>query len=357
MKSLKNSPPPAQVKVSVSVTAYNHEKYIAQAIDGILTQSVNFKYDVIIGEDCSTDNTRNIVLDLQKQYPDTIKLILPQENLGCGGSKIFIQTLQESQGIYIAFLDGDDYWTSRYKLQKQVDFLDNHPECVMCFHNTLVKYEDNEGRGSWNLRPFQQKEVLTIEDIFANCCIQTSTIMIRKETLSTQLNWFNNMELHHIDDWTIAVLFAHHGKIGYINEVMGVYRQQSSGFWSVNNKVQQLIAVIDRYERVNSLLNFQYNETIKNQIIIRYYELAAEYEKVGDYKSAGIYLEKSIAERPKLLELYLSGAGLTGKNVWGVLKRKLWFYKHRCFYCLVRPIFEAMKYFKILVKKAKLLFM
>jgi glycosyltransferase involved in cell wall biosynthesis len=356
MLSLKNSPPPdTQVKVSISVTAYNHEKYISQAVDSILMQNVNFSYEIIIGEDCSIDNTRNIVLDLQKRYPDTIRLILPQENLGCGGSKVFVRTLQESNGIYIAFLDGDDYWTSAYKLQKQVDFLDSHPECVMCFHNTIVAYEDDEGRGSWNLRPFEQTEILTIEDIFANCCVQTSTIMIRKDTLSTQLNWFNNIELNYIDDWTIAVLSAQFGKIGYINEVMGVYRQHSSGQWSIYDRAQQLISVIDRYERVNGLFNFHYDETIKNQVAIRHYELASEYEKIGDYNSAGISLEKCMAERPKLLEEYLPGVGLTGNRVWSFLKRKLWFYKHPFLYRLSRPVARNVMHFTILIKMFRLL--
>ena len=145
------------MKVSVSVTAYNHEKYIAQAIDSILMQEVDFEYEIIIGEDYSADNTRNIVIDFQRRYPDKIKLILPQENLGYGGNKIFDQTLQVSRGEYVALLDGDDYWTSPHKLRKQVDFLDSHPECSMCFHNAQVFYEDGS-REPWNLNTVKQKE-------------------------------------------------------------------------------------------------------------------------------------------------------------------------------------------------------
>ncbi|MEM6399437.1 MAG: glycosyltransferase family 2 protein, partial [Cyanobacteria bacterium P01_D01_bin.116] len=113
--------------VSVSLVTFNHEKFIAQAIESVLLQEVDFSYEIIIGEDFSSDKTREIVIEYQKQYPDIIRLILPEENLGYYGQKIFVQTLQACRGKYIALLDGDDYWTTPNKLQQQVDFLDNHP--------------------------------------------------------------------------------------------------------------------------------------------------------------------------------------------------------------------------------------
>lgn len=109
-----------RMKVSVLMITYNHEKFIAQAIDSILMQQVNFDYEIVIGEDCSTDGTRAIVIQYQKEYPDKIRLLLPEENLGM--HKNFVQTFRACQGEYIALLEGDDYWTSPRKLQKQVDF-------------------------------------------------------------------------------------------------------------------------------------------------------------------------------------------------------------------------------------------
>ncbi|MGB3653585.1 MAG: glycosyltransferase, partial [Rivularia sp. (in: cyanobacteria)] len=94
----------------------HHEKFIAQAIESVLMQEVDVSYEIIIGEDFSSDKTRSIVIDYQKQYPDKIRLILPEENLGCYGQKIFVQTLQACLGKYIAILDGDDYWTTPNKL-------------------------------------------------------------------------------------------------------------------------------------------------------------------------------------------------------------------------------------------------
>ncbi len=122
------------MKVSVLVVTYNHENYIVQAIDSILAQEVNFDYEILIIEDCSTDRTRSIVLDLQAKYPERIRLSLAEQN-ECS-NKRFATEFLASPAEYVATLDGDDYWTSPHKLQKQVDFLDAHPECAICFHNT-----------------------------------------------------------------------------------------------------------------------------------------------------------------------------------------------------------------------------
>ena len=124
------------MKVSVLTITYNHEKYIAQAIESVLIQEVNFDYELVIGEDCSTDKTREIVIDYQRKYPHKIRLLLNEKNLGM--HRNFAQTYHACRGQYIAVLEGDDFWTSPHKLQKQVDFLDNNPDFAICFHNMQV---------------------------------------------------------------------------------------------------------------------------------------------------------------------------------------------------------------------------
>src|SRR5437899_12856070 len=130
------------MKVTALVTTYNHGNYIAQALDSVLMQKTNFEYEIIVAEDCSIDRTRSIVLDFQRRDPERIRLVLPAENLGSAGNRVFAQAFELAQGEYVALLDGDDYWTSPKKLQKQVEFLGTHPECVLCFHNALRIYED-----------------------------------------------------------------------------------------------------------------------------------------------------------------------------------------------------------------------
>ena len=106
------------MKVSIAMVTYNHEKFIAKALDSVLMQRTDFDYEIVIGEDCSSDNTRNIVIEYKRRYPDNIVLFLNEKNLGMYGN--CSQVFQACQGEYIAVLEGDDYWTSPDKLQKQV---------------------------------------------------------------------------------------------------------------------------------------------------------------------------------------------------------------------------------------------
>src|SRR5688572_14235868 len=109
-----------QTKVTVIITTYNHERFISEAVDSVLMQETDFNYEIVIIEDCSTDHTRDIVTAYQKAHPRIVRLILAEVNK-CDNSE-FMKAIQGSQSAYLAILDGDDYWTSRHKLQKQVDY-------------------------------------------------------------------------------------------------------------------------------------------------------------------------------------------------------------------------------------------
>lgn len=124
------------LKLSIGMLAYNHEKYIAQAIESILMQKVNFKYEVFIYEDCSTDKTRDVIEKYRILHPDIIKVNYNKENLGM---KQNAQNLRMNlNGEYVAYLEGDDYWLDKYKLQKQVDFLDKNRDYAMVAHNVII---------------------------------------------------------------------------------------------------------------------------------------------------------------------------------------------------------------------------
>ncbi len=117
--------------VSIKMITYNHAPFIAQAIEGVLQQKTNFPFELIIGEDCSTDGTREIVLEYQKKYPDIIRMVTSDKNVGM--KKNSLRTMKACQGKYIAYCEGDDYWQRPDKLQKQADYLDNHPECGLVY--------------------------------------------------------------------------------------------------------------------------------------------------------------------------------------------------------------------------------
>ena len=126
--------------VSVFMLAYNHEKYIAEAIDSVLMQKTDFDFDIVIGEDCSTDATRRIVLEDAQKYPNKIKPILHNVNVGAMLNQRYV--LEACTGKYVAMCEGDDYWTDPFKLQKQVDFLEANKEYVLATHGyRIVKYD------------------------------------------------------------------------------------------------------------------------------------------------------------------------------------------------------------------------
>ena len=132
----------SQLLVSVAVITYNHEKYIRQALDSILMQQTVFDFEIVIGEDCSTDNTREIIQSYQIKYPERIKLVTSESNVGPMPN--VVRTYKACRGKYIAVLEGDDYWIDPLKLEKQVDLLEANPEFSMCFTDRSIVDENGE---------------------------------------------------------------------------------------------------------------------------------------------------------------------------------------------------------------------
>lgn len=293
------------MKVSVLIVTYNHEKYIAEALDSVLMQEVDFGYEIVIGEDFSTDNTRDILIDYQRKHPDKIRLLLQEKNFGFYGKYNFILTFHACRGQYIAMLEGDDYWTSPEKLQKQVDVLDNNPDCAICFHNVMVIYEDppelshpfyvQDPNG-----PFMQgkpRPISTLEDLIKGNFIQTPSVMFRSRHFEKLPNWFH---MAFPGDWALNILNAQHGNIRYIDEVMGVYRVHSGGAWSQivwcpKKYIQKLQHEIELYRLINIHFNFRLAKIIRSMMSFRYLLMAEEYKKRGDRVNSFINLLKCIS--------------------------------------------------------------
>src|SRR5664280_1048957 len=142
--------------VSVNMITYNHESYIVKAIEGVLKQKCNFKIELIIGEDCSTDNTAEIVKIYAQKYPEIIKARCNVLNMGMMTNAV--KNLSECAGKYVAICEGDDYWTDPYKLQKQVDFLEANTDFVISHHNMKVIYEKSNREPHLSNSP-EQKEI------------------------------------------------------------------------------------------------------------------------------------------------------------------------------------------------------
>lgn len=144
-------------KLSVILITYNHEKYIRKALDSVLSQETDFPFEVVIGEDCSPDDTRNICKEYKKKYPDQVRIVNRDKNTGRPTLNVY-ETTMKCRGEYLAYLEGDDYWTDPHKLQKQVDFLEAHPEYIACTH--AHKMIDDEGND------ITDEEILKISELY-----------------------------------------------------------------------------------------------------------------------------------------------------------------------------------------------
>jgi glycosyltransferase involved in cell wall biosynthesis len=219
------------VKVSVCITAFNHENYIAQALDSVLAQKTNFDFEVLLGEDDSSDKTREISKEYKKKYPDKIKLFLNDRKNVVYVDRIatgrwnFYNNIKNSTGEYIATLDGDDFWTDTLKLQKQVDVLEKNIAAGGCFHETQVIFQDGI---LGNVYGKIAKETLGVEDTIAQGSpFHTSSFMFRRSFLPDPVpEWFNKVISA---DMALFMVLASKGPIISIPEVMSYYRKHPGG--------------------------------------------------------------------------------------------------------------------------------
>ncbi len=173
--------------VSICSITYNHINFIRQALDGFLMQATSFPVEIIIHDDASTDGTAEIIREYQACYPDKIYAILQQENQRSFGKRIFSFTSEKARGKYIALCEGDDYWISAKKLQTQVEFLEQHPNCSACFHDTQIVFEDK----SQESRRYCQnlsKEFYGFEDLLVTYIMHTSASMFRRSLVKSCLS-------------------------------------------------------------------------------------------------------------------------------------------------------------------------
>jgi len=209
--------------VSVILTTYNHEKYAAQAIEGVIMQQCDFPIELLIGEDCSTDRTLEVCREYQRRYPQIIRLITSEANVGAHQN--YFRQHARTRGRYLALCDGDDYWTQPLKLQKQVEFLEANPEHTLCFHNAHIVYE--EGRAKPHLFNLKGLSTVTVREIIEwDWIIPTASIVVPRAAITMLPATFYSFPS---GDLPLSILCASAGKVHYFDECMSVYRKQQGG--------------------------------------------------------------------------------------------------------------------------------
>ncbi|HIZ70023.1 MAG TPA: glycosyltransferase [Candidatus Prevotella avicola] len=218
-----------EIMVTVQCLTYNHAAYIRQCLDGFLMQKTTFKFEVLVHDDASTDGTTEILKEYVSKYPDIIKPIVETENQygKIGFSGIFALMNQRSKGKYIAFCEGDDYWIDPLKLQKQVDFLESHPDYGMIY--TAFDRVDVNGNTIVNDKQLNRqlnrsKSGWLFYDLILGNFIQTLTVMMRKNALVNIETYYDK-----IYDYPLYLHISGKSKVYFINEKTGCYRITPTG--------------------------------------------------------------------------------------------------------------------------------
>lgn len=228
------------IMVSICCLVYNHKKYIRQALDSFLMQETNFKFEILINDDCSTDGTTEIIKEYEEKYPDIIKPLYHSENQYSksyrqGNMMSITFNFPRVQGKYTAMCEGDDFWTDKHKLQKQFDFMQSNPDCAFCAHT--VRCTNENGTPIKQIIPLEstvKTGTITSEEAVDDICrlpymFQTSSYFFRSEYLKEMVeNTPEFFEYSSSMDILFMLYFSSKGTVHYINEEMSCYRHNSS---------------------------------------------------------------------------------------------------------------------------------
>lgn len=290
-----------EILVSISCITYNHEPYIADAIESFLMQKTNFKYEILIHDDASTDRTAEIIKKYQKKYPDIIKPIYQTKNQYSKGVKRIGTRFNESRarGKYIAICEGDDYWTDPYKLQKQVDLLERNDDVVASFHRVEEVTPEKKRLNTFVEVPYvNQENLYDIKDIirFDGKKIHVSSLMYKKEFFSDKnipKFYYNSI----VGDLAIMLSLSLNGHFLYINESMsctrrGVEKGASERlFKSKEAYISTNKRIIETYREFDKYTNYNYSEEVKKIIDERLFNIKRmdynleEIKKLNYYKT------------------------------------------------------------------------
>lgn len=220
-----------EIMVSVRCTCYNHEKYLRQALDGIVMQKTNFKFEVIIHDDASTDHSQDIIREYERKYPDIIRPIYQSENQHSRGIDILNQYIFPMvRGKYIAICECDDYWADPFKLQKQIDFLEAHEEYSACCHAYCCVNENNDLIRDV-VRSGDNGDI-SIHDIIMNYKLpQLATIVHRTNMIADKPDFFSRCK---VGDYPLLLYLGTVGKVYYFCDQMSAYRIHEKGSWVDN---------------------------------------------------------------------------------------------------------------------------
>ncbi len=260
------------ILVAIHCLVYNHEPYLRDCFDGFVMQKTNFRFVAIVHDDCSTDHSASIIREYEEKYPDIFRPIYETENQYSkhDGSleRIMNASIDATGAKYVAMCEGDDYWTDPFKLQKQVDFLETHPDFSMCFHGATIKNETNT-QVITTCDKIETKEYFT-NDIFPGWVIPTASVVFQRAMIDTYPS-LQHEEWMKYGDIVLFLKCTHTGQVWGMSEKMSVYRMTENGaVVRQKNENDYYLRLCKHYEFL--MLNFpQLDHSWPNRFIAKHY--------------------------------------------------------------------------------------
>lgn len=269
------------MKLSIFVVTYNHEKYISQCLDSILNQITEFDYEVVIGDDCSTDNTRKLCEEYCQQH-NNFRILPSKQNLGL--VKNWERTLNACSGEYIALIEGDDYWIDDSKLEKQIQFLEKNKDFSFTFHKVNVVYENNYA--DEKLFNHLEEREYSANEVYLKWSVLSSSVMFRNTITPITFP----KALHYTDIYLTLLLYEK-GRAYCLNTTGVAYRRHSNSL-SMHPTISQSIGLYNQYCYLKK--RFPIYRKISTQNQIDYLEYLAKSKKFkGIFKYQLLYLIKN----------------------------------------------------------------
>ncbi len=266
------------MKLSVCIVTFNHEQFIRQCVESVLAQDAPFDFEIVIGEDKSPDGTLAILEELATQHPKKLRVMPRPHNLGA--EKNFNQTISECRGEYIAFLEGDNFWSATDKLRKQAEFLDLHPEASFCFHR--ASYVDSAGEHIDRTVPEEDPPHISKFDYLLKDYnpVPFGTMLVRGLLLDGIENWVEGLK---IGDWPICMMLADGLDIGFIPATMSVQRVHEGGTWQLLPDTVKLVHIIRALEHIQPQLSPERRALLSKRI--EYFEARLKRQLEHDAES------------------------------------------------------------------------
>ncbi len=276
--------------VSVHIITYNQAPYIAAAIEGALQQQTDFGVEIIVGEDCSTDGTREIALEYQRQCPERVRVITSPHNVGVHENSRRVR--EACRGKYLAVCDGDDYWTDPRKLQKQVDFLEAHPRYSLCCHDVEIIYDGVPQTPKTDRYVSFTKDTFSFEDAVEDHFIPTLSIVCWREPAVRVPEWYRECIS---GDVPMELLLLDRGLGYYLHETMGVKRDNPGGIsFDPARRAQVGKNFLQMYKRMNAYTQGRHRAVLRRKIARLSLKLAHEGLDAGRYGTFLRYLLESL---------------------------------------------------------------